>query len=127
MIIVFLLTSLVFSSTAKPVVSINKFLDMLFLVLVPQKNLVFYPSAVPKIKMKWQYNSQLPRNAFLLHSVNCKLRISLFNAPSWKNVAVGRPDNKQTHCGTGEVCESEELCLRRGFPLACRVMCFFLF
>ena len=40
-------------------------------------------------------------------------------------IAVGRPDNNQNHCRTGEECECEELLhLRRGTPLACRVMCF---
>ena len=29
----------------------------------------------------------------------------------------------QSHSGTGEECECEELCLRRGSPLACRVIC----
>ena len=48
-------------------------------------------------------------------------KVSSFRAlPS----AIGRPDNKQNGCGTGGECECEELCLRRGSLLACRVMCF---
>ena len=37
-------------------------------------------------------------------------------------IAVGRPDNKQNHCGTREECECEELRFRRGSPLVCEVM-----
>ena len=44
-------------------------------------------------------------------------------------VAVGRPDDKQNRCRTGDECECEELRLRRGSPLAygvisVRGMCF---
>ena len=39
-------------------------------------------------------------------------------------VTIGRPDNKQSRCRTGEECECEELCLRRGSPLVCRIICF---
>ena len=41
-------------------------------------------------------------------------------------IAIGRPDNKQNCCRTGEdcECECEELHFRRGSPLACGVMCF---
>ena len=37
-------------------------------------------------------------------------------------ITVGRPDDKQSHCRTGEECECEELRFR-GSPLACGVMC----
>ena len=37
-------------------------------------------------------------------------------------VAVGRPDNKQNHCRTGEECECEELRLRRGLTLVAIAM-----
>ena len=56
---------------------------------------------------------------------------SQLNTPVWGSlrspnytIIIGKPDNKQNGCGTGEECECEELRLRRGFPLACRVMCF---
>ena len=39
-------------------------------------------------------------------------------------LAVGRPGDGQNHCRTGKECECEVLCLRRGSPLACWVMCF---
>ena len=39
-------------------------------------------------------------------------------------IKLGTLDNKQNYCGTEEECECEELCFKRGFPLACRVMCF---
>ena len=32
-------------------------------------------------------------------------------------VTIGRPDNKQNHCRTGEECECEEFHLRKGLPL----------
>ena len=37
-------------------------------------------------------------------------------------VTVGRPDDKQNHCRTGEEFECEKLRFR-GSPLACGVMC----
>ena len=35
------------------------------------------------------------------------------------NITIGRPDNKQNRCRTGEEGECEELCFRRSSPLAC--------
>ena len=39
-------------------------------------------------------------------------------------VAVGRRDDMQNRCRTGEECEDEELYLRRGSPLVCGIICF---
>ena len=56
----------------------------------------------------------------------CHLVINLGTCLGNKSttVAVGRPDNKQNRCRTGEECECEEFRLGRGSPLACGVMCF---
>ena len=44
---------------------------------------------------------------------------------SKSTVAVGRPNNKQNCCKSGEECECEELRFRRGSPvIVCEVMGF---
>ena len=57
-------------------------------------------------------------------TVICKYQSKLILNSPWKSttVTICRPDNRQNRCGTEEECECEELRLRRGLPLVCRVM-----
>ena len=58
------------------------------------------------------------------HLVNQPWNLPLKVSLKTTTIAVGRPDNKQNRCRTGEECECEELRLRKGFAISCGIMGF---